>query len=276
MLQRKASLAAVLVNAAVCWQMLTGVSLAVTVFSEDFEGLPLGPNVDEATAGTTVWTKTAPAGWTIDDSGIPGVGTAMDGVTEWAGWSFANKDWWVQTAGDQNRSQFLKGSGTVAVADPDEWDDQAHPDSAASGWYKTYLSTPPISLAGAVANTAQLTFDSSWRPEFDDNYHQSARVTVSYDGGPAQEVLLWLSDSASGNFKPDATNETVTVDLGNPVGASSMVLTFGLFDAGNDWWWSVDNIAVTAVPEPSTLAMSLVGLLGVALLLRRRHQMGSR
>ena len=24
-----------------------------------------------------------------------------------------------------------------------------------------------------------------------------------------------------------------------------MVLTFGLFDAGNDWWWAIDNIVVT-------------------------------
>jgi len=26
-----------------------------------------------------------------------------------------------------------------------------------------------------------------------------------------------------------------------------MVLTFGLFDAGNDWWWAIDNIEVTGL-----------------------------
>jgi hypothetical protein len=34
--------------------------------------------------------------------------------------------------------------------------------------------------------------------------------------------------------------------IDNPAGAKTMVLTFGLFDAGNDWWWAVDNILVTA------------------------------
>ena len=25
-----------------------------------------------------------------------------------------------------------------------------------------------------------------------------------------------------------------------------MVIEFGLFDAGNDWWWAIDNILVSA------------------------------
>lgn len=237
--------------------------MAVTIFSEDFEGLVLGPSVDEEVAGDNVWTKTAPSGWTIDDSGIPGVGTDLDGVTEWAGWSFADKDWWTQTAGDQNRSQFTNASGVVAVADPDEWDDQDHADSAANGWYDTFLTTPHISLAGVQENTATLTFDSSWRPEFDSNYHQTGNITVTYDRGAPVEVLLWESDSGSPNFKADATNETVTVALNNPPGAGVMAITFGLFEAGNDWWWAVDNIEVNAVPEPSSIL--LVGL-GAALL----------
>ena len=84
----------------------------------------------------------------------------------------------------------------------------------------------------------------SWRPEFDSNYHQTANVTASYDGGDPVEVLLWESDEASANFKPYATNETVIVELQNPAGSGSVVLTFGLFDDGNDWWWAIDNVAV--------------------------------
>ena len=120
--------------------------MTAALFAEDFEGLVLGPNVDESLAGEEVWTETPPEGWMIDESGIPGIGDpAMDSVTEWAGWAFTYKDWWVQTAGDQDRSQFTLGVGTVAVADPDEWDDQTHADSAAAGWYKTFLSpTFPI------------------------------------------------------------------------------------------------------------------------------------
>jgi hypothetical protein len=245
---------------------------AQVIFSEDFESLTLGASVDEEVPGDTVWTKTPPTGWSIDDSGIPGAGTATDGVTEWAGWSFADKNWWATTAGDQGRTEFSDGSGIVAIADPDEWDDLDHPDSAASGWYNTFLSTSAISLAGAVPNTAVLTFDSSWRPEFDDDYHQTANITVSYDGGAAVEVLRWESDGGSANFHADMRNENVSVPLNNPDGASEMVLKFGLFDAGNDWWWAVDNISVSAeiVPEPSSASLMLFTLFGLIAAARRR------
>ena len=212
------------------------------VFSEDFEGLPLGPNVDEALAGDAVWTKTAPAGWSIDDSGVAGVGDpATDGVTEWAGWSFADKAWWTEAAEDQDRSMFDLGTGTVAIADPDEWDDADH----AEGYFNSFLATPPIDVSNVITDTLALTFASSWRPEYDSYYHQTANITVSFDGGDPVEILLWESDSSSANFKDYATNETVAVEIAKPDGAQSMVLTFGLFDAGNDWWWAIDNIEVT-------------------------------
>lgn len=223
---------------------LGGVSPAgpTVLFAEDFEGLTLGPKVDEGVAGDKVWTKTAPPGWTIDDKGVPGAGTPNDGVTEWAGWSFANRVWWTTTAEDQNRSQFTKGVGAVAIADPDEWDDQAHAD----GRYNTYMSTAPIDISGAKAGTVVLTFDSSWRPEFADYGEQSGNLKVSFDGGPAQELFTWLSDTGSPKFKGDATNETVTIKIDNPDGAKKMVLTFGLYNCGNNWFWAIDNIVVAA------------------------------
>ena len=157
------------------------------------------------------------------------------------------------------------------VADPDEWDDAPRPGVPPDGpWYNAFISTPNISLAGAQAGTATLTFDSSWRPEFDDNYHQTANVTVSYDGGAAVEVLRWESDSASANFHTDAPNETIVVNLNNPAGANEMALIFGLFDAGNDWWWAVGNISVATVPEPSTLALGIPALLGGVIAASRR------
>ena len=215
-----------------------GLPLALP-FTEDFEGLPLGPNVDEAVAGDNVWTKTAPEGWTIDDSGVPGIAEGA-GVTEWRGWSFADLQWWVTTAEDQDRSQFTNASGTVAIADPDEWDDKDDPESF--GTYNTFLSTPPISLDGAAPNTVVLTFDSSWRDE--DN--QKVNITVSYDGGDPVEVLRWVSlPETDANFHDDFPNETVTVELNNPAGAQQMVVTWGMQDAGNDWWWAIDNVEIT-------------------------------
>ena len=76
-------------------------SLGVTIWSEDFDGLDLGPNVDEGLAGEQVWTKTAPEGWFVNDEEVPGTWAWQgiddeegypenDGVTEWAGWGFAD------------------------------------------------------------------------------------------------------------------------------------------------------------------------------------------
>jgi hypothetical protein len=195
---------------------LTLTTVRAVLFAEDFEGLPLGPTVDEEVAADAVWTDTPPEGWFVDESGIPGIGDpATDGVTEWAGWAFADKAWWTETAGDQDRSLFTLGSGTVAVADPDEWDDADRIDTPiADNPYDTWLSTPEIDVSGIASGTLELKFDSSWRPEFDSNYHQTASISASYDG------------------------------------AKSLVLTFGLYDAGNDWWWAIDNVEVSGLPLP--------------------------
>ncbi|MDG2381325.1 MAG: PEP-CTERM sorting domain-containing protein [Pirellulaceae bacterium] len=219
-------------------------------FSEDFEDLILGPNIEEGRAvpAENVWSKDGPEGWNIEDE-VPGQDEDNDfnGVTEWIGWSFADKNWWIGAAGDQRRSEFTNAEGTVAVADPDEWDDAEHPDSATEGWYNTFMETGEISLEGVEAGTVKLKFDSSWRPEFDDDYQQTGSLSVKFDDGPSQELFLWESDPASDDFKDDnSTNETIEVDIDNPEGASKMTLTFGLFDAGNDWWWAIDNIEVSA------------------------------
>ena len=94
------------------------------LFFEGFEGLPLGPNVDEALAGEAVWTDTLPNGWSRDNLDTPGLDDDEVGVREWEGWSFATQEWWAATAGDQRRTEFTKGTGTVAIADGDEWDDK--------------------------------------------------------------------------------------------------------------------------------------------------------
>ena len=163
------------------------------------DGLPLGSNVDEALPGDNVWTKTVPEGWTIDDSGVPG------------------------------------------VVDPDEWDDQDHAD----GLLNSYLVTPEIDITDVEPGTLELTFDSSWRREDT----QTATITVSYDGGEPIMVSLWESEGADTGFvKDDADSETVTVLPDNPDGAQTAIVAFGMIDAGNDWWWAIDNVVVAGVP----------------------------
>jgi hypothetical protein len=230
---------------------------ATTLLQQNFNGLTLGPSVNETPAATNVWTKTAPAGWSIDDSGMP-----VGGVTEWKGWSFADPAWWSNVAGDQGRSQFTKGTGVIAVADPDEWDDLPHD----AGTYNSFLKTPAISLAGVGAGSARLRFDSSWMPEV----LQTATVTASYNGGAATEVLRWESEGGNQNFfKAANTNETVTVSLNNPGGAANVTLSFGMTNAGNNWFWAVDNLVVftplTLQVDATSGAMKILSDASIAL-----------
>lgn len=237
------------------------------IFTEDFEGLALGSNVEENNAGTNVWTNVPPTGWSIDNSGIPGIGDhTTDGVYEWAGWAFTNKDWWVATAGDQDRGLFSRGQGTVMVADPDEWDDAdgslRNPIATAptpDNLYDTFVTTKVINIpAGIPAGRIKLAFDSSWRPEgmddLDRTNNQTATIKVQYGSGPKVEVLRWDSDPESEDFHDDAPNERITgLDLQYNGTATTMKLEFGLGQAWNDWWWAVDNISVEVPAEPSVV-----------------------
>ncbi|MBN8246256.1 MAG: hypothetical protein J0L84_02290 [Verrucomicrobia bacterium] len=231
-----------------------------SLFFEDFEGLTLGPNVDEGLAGLAVWTASPPPNWISDSSQVPGVGTDLDGVTEWAGWGFANKDWWVQTAGNQRRVEWVLGTGTVMIADPDEWDDAAH----VQGLFNIFVSTPEITFPAAPADSLVLAFDSSWRPEaFDDGApsfpegpegqrinNQTVVIRSIFAAGTTNEVVRWDSDANSPFYKADSDfiNESVLVPLNNPAGATSLKLNFGMELAANDWWWAVDNITVGTPP----------------------------
>jgi hypothetical protein len=233
---------------------------------EDFDSVVLGPNVDEGRVGEKVYSKDGPPGWTVDNSQMPKnaeTGASWEdqgmGVTEFKGWTFLDRDWWVATAGDQTRSQFTLGTGTVVVADPDEWDDLGNPDRDV-GYFTSFFSSPNIPISGAPANGITLKFSSSWRPEARDDTgpdglqtnDQTGVVRVSFDGGAAVEVLRWNSVDGSPTFKPDSQNEEVTLAINNPAGATTMKVTFGLLNAGNDWWWAVDNFVVDAgsVPPP--------------------------
>ena len=229
---------------------------AVVALEENFDELPLGDSVDERQDGTgtegepyhNVWTKQPPAGWTIDDSGVYGFDQPGVGVTDWKGWVFATVEFWNAAAG-QGRDAFAKGTGAVAIADGDEWDDLGNP--SGGGTMNTLLITPPIDLSGIHPDTLKLQFDSSWNPWAD----QKGVVTVAYDGGDPIEVLRFDSSV------PAALNDTVVVPLHNPEGASTAVITFAYLDAGNDWWWAIDNIKVAGASSATgaTLTIDMEG-----------------
>ena len=224
----------------------------VRLFSEDFESLapllqPYASPTEVHDGDPADWTATAPSGWTAVDTSRPG------GVTEFAGWTFHDKDSWIETAGDQGRAGFTNGHGVVAVADPDEYYDAG---SLPDGKFRTVLRSPEIDLTGVAADTITLTFDSSWRAEAP----QQVRIMVSYDGAAPVEVMRWTSSGATAHA--DATDETVVLNLANPAGAHSAVVSFEMIKAGNDWWWAIDNIAVDGVRPGETHANAFDGVSG--------------
>ena len=123
-----------------------------------------------------------------------------------------------------------------------------------------------------MSDPITLEFDSSWRDEaFDDgpnsDNNQTAVLLAAYDGVP-EEILRWESDSASPFFKDDTPDEFVSLALTPPAGTQSVAFAFQMQNAGNDWWWAVDNIHVSTVPEPQGLIF--VGAFGLLLMLRKR------
>ncbi|MFN0129861.1 MAG: hypothetical protein ACKV19_24615, partial [Verrucomicrobiales bacterium] len=46
---------------------LSQMAVGETIFSENFDSLPLEDSIEEPNAGTAVWTRTAPPGWEIDN-----------------------------------------------------------------------------------------------------------------------------------------------------------------------------------------------------------------
>lgn len=249
--------------------MIAPVVGQTMIFWEDFDGLPRKDSVDELDgAGALIpdaWSEDAPAGWAIDNvggwtSGITEVGGVRQsdgvGVTEWEGWSFADLTFWDAVAG-QDRAMFTNGTGLVAVADGDEWDDIGDP--APANLMDTTLSTPAIDISGFSDVT--LEFDSSWRSE----EPQEGTVSYALDGGADVELLHYV-----GGTTPDLLNEHVSFDIATG-GASNMTVKWRYFNADNDWWYAVDNVHVTGVPEPVSWPLMLLGsLLGVAGVSRRR------
>ena len=205
-------------------------------FEEDFDGVELGAFVSdsESNGDGTDWAAQGPSGWVMRKNAGHGPTDGGDDVVEFDGWTFLDPVSWNATAG-QDRSLFSKGSGVIAVADSDEYDDKADAKFNAS------LSTPSIDISKASVNTLILQYDSSWRKE-----PQTGSVTVSYDGGEEIELL-----SLDGN-NADALNETVELALKNPSGAKSAVISWN-YQGYNNWWWAIDNIRLyekKGGPEP--------------------------
>ena len=227
------------------------------LFEEDFEDVTLESSIAEQLKDKKVWSGTPPDGWEITNENPKDLG-----MPEWRTWAIVDLEWWTATAEDQRRSEFTqkqndgKGIGKGAVSDPDEWDDwELNGDPDALSRWNGHLITPPIKIKGAAAKSLVLTLDSSWRPEDT----QDGEITVSFDGGKEEQILLFESvgiDAGAHTLVTIPTlkekeekvndgeqiNETLEIPIDNPANAAEMIISFGVIDAQNDWWWAIDNI----------------------------------
>src|SRR5262249_61292010 len=86
-------------------------------------------------------------------------------------------------------------------------------------------------------------FDSSFRPEAPPPGNQVGKVEVSYDNGTTWIDLTDLNTYNSGGAgSRSRTNEHLTLDAFNPAGATTAKFRFSYLEAGNDWWWAIDNV----------------------------------
>lgn len=169
------------------------------------------------------WTHQGPGGWTVRTAA-----TTPQGVAEWQGWSFTTDDFWTRTAPGQQREANARARGVFAVADPDEWDDKGSPSS--KGKFDSTLLSPGYDVAGAA--NAVLRFVSHYRQEGS----QRGAVTVSFDGGAERTVQTYSADLIA---------QPVALTIPVPVGVKKMVVSWRLYDAGNNWYWAVDAPSVT-------------------------------
>ena len=238
-------------------------SADTVLFEEDFESVKLQDSIEEGVKGTNVWSGTPPEGWEITNENPKDLG-----MPEWRTWAIVKLAWWTQTAEDQERSQFTsqekdgKGIGNGVVSDPDEWDDwvvNGDPDSIST--WNGHIITPPINIQGATPNSLVLSFDSSWRP-YDG---QTAEVTVSFDGDDDKRILLFASSGETTlvtipTLNKDEeklndleqVNESLEIPIDNPIGADEIVISFGLLNAKNDWWWAFDNVKLVSTKFVAT------------------------
>ncbi len=227
------------------------------LFEEDFENVKLEDSIEEDVKGVKVWSGTGPDGWKIKNENPKNLG-----MPEWRTWAIVSLEWWTQTAGDQERSQFTsknkggKGIGNGVVSDPDEWDDwEVNGDPDAESDWNGHIITPTINIKGAKARSLVLSLDSSWRPYAD----QTAEITVRFDGGGEKQILLFASlgettlvtiPTLKKNKEKlndlEQVNESLEIPINNPADAKEMIISFSLTDAKNDWWWAFDNIKLVS------------------------------
>ncbi|AKK03687.1 putative DUF4073 family protein/Calcineurin-like phosphoesterase [Corynebacterium epidermidicanis] len=163
------------------------------------------------------FSKQAPAGFAVDTNEI------KSGEERWKGWTWTNTRDWTFAVGTDQRHYFTRGHGSYAVAE------SQHHRIAAPEVMNTSLRTPDLALAPGVA----FEFDSHYRQGSPEN---SGQVTAHYDTGETQVIRT---------FNEDTWSSHEVLPLQPPAGAKNVYFTFDYLNAQDDWFWAVDNLALT-------------------------------
>ncbi|WP_371495268.1 alkaline phosphatase family protein [Kitasatospora sp. NBC_00374] len=170
-------------------------------------------------SGTKGWTRTAPGGWSIDNSRMPG-----GGVTEWRGWTFATDEFWTAAQLGQARETNVRARNVFAVADSDEWDDKSH----GAGQFDSTLLSPRYPVGGASSATL------SYATDYKVDGPQTGDVYVVFDSGTLQLVKSYRADA----------NGFEKIAIAVPAGATTAQLQFR-YTGTNSAFWTVDQVALT-------------------------------
>ncbi|MET9616017.1 phosphocholine-specific phospholipase C [Kitasatospora indigofera] len=211
----------------------TAPAMTGHLLDEDFESLA---GVLQPLGSVLGWTAQAPQGWSVVNApGMP------QGTARLQGWTFHTKRAWSTPAG-QDRGNFGRGLGVLAVADPDDWDDTGAP--SGKGRFDSTLVSPAVPIPAGVG-TLYLGFDSHYRQEAP----QKASVTAVFDNGTETRLLSYSSDATGNdNAGQDVQNAFVARQIAVPAGAASVTLKFRMYDAGNNWFWAVDHVRLDSRP----------------------------
>ena len=232
----KRHLATVALLGSLSWASQATAQIGNVLFQENFNGLTLGPSVNERQLPTATnrrvsavvpgtesipnaFTHTPPTGWTqlanfdnfgnqdllnpdyavgmqVGNAGVGNAGDPGSGVDEWEGWSFADFDFWI-TADKQQRELFSRANNSiVAVVDPDEYDDLGLGLGRPMNYFNAGMSTNNISVAGK--NNVTLAFDSSWRAEARDDRHINPALDNGFNSAEVNDQTAVIYASFDG------------------------------------------------------------------------------
>jgi hypothetical protein len=190
-----------------------------------------------------------------------------------AGWSVTSlgggsATWGTNGSVGNSPDNYTGGTGLAADASSDE---------AGTGPYDTSLITPSFSLANFT--DASLDFLTNYQALGVTPTNDNFDIDISTDGG-----ATWVTALAFENDTPvgglfSAPGVAISIDLAAFLGESDVTARFHYYNdsaSAFDWYAQVDDVTVSgnfeppAVPEPASLALIALGVLGLGAARRRR------